>query len=162
MLQDEIERVREGLEAGRFPNEASVSQGVVLRLLDALGWPSYDVDVVAPEYSLEGRRVDFALCHPPGKPLVSVFEELVKRDPSFPERFASLPKHGRTRRYLAQERDALYPGRPDLVANHSHRLSCGWWLGVNISRKQVERIVRMACGVADLRFGRDLVIRLGH
>lgn len=49
MLQVEIERVREGLAAGRFPNEASVSQGVVLRLLHALGWPSYDVDVVAPE-----------------------------------------------------------------------------------------------------------------
>lgn len=364
MLQGEIERVREGLEAGRFPNEASVSQGVVLRLLHALGWPSYDVDVVAPEYNLEGRRVDFALCHPPGKPLVfvevkqvgqsegnerqlfeyafhkgvplailtdgqewhfflpgeqgdygerrvykldlvqrevaesakrlerylgyqaicdgsaigaarsdyrdvaqdreiraalpeawrklveeeddllielvadraeslcgykpepdlvaeflaeqvvqreparqggatrptplptpapapagrgtassefgfhldgrdvpcrnardvlvSVFEELMKRDPSFPERFASLPKHGRTRRYLARERDELYPGRPDLVANHSHKLSSGWWLGVNISRKQVERIIRMACGVADLRFGRDLVIRLGR
>jgi len=49
VLQVEIERVREGLAAGRFPNEASVSQGVVLRLLHALGWPSYDVDVVAPE-----------------------------------------------------------------------------------------------------------------
>ncbi len=48
MLRDEIERVRESLKAGRFPNEASVSQGVVLRLLHALGWPSYDVDIVRP------------------------------------------------------------------------------------------------------------------
>ena len=109
-------------------------------------------------FSLEGLEVR---CRNARDVLVSVFEELVKRDASFPERFASLPKHGRTRRYLARERDELYPGRPDLVANHSHRLSCGWWLGVNISRKQVERIVRMACGVADLRFGRDLKIRLG-
>lgn len=363
-MHGEIERVREGLEAGRFPNEASVSQGVVLRLLHALGWPSYDVDIVAPEYSLEGRRVDFALCHPPGKPLVfvevkqvgqsegherqlfeyafhkgvplailtdgqewhfflpgeqgdygerrvykldlvqrevaecanrlerylgypaicdgsaieaaradyrdvaqereiraalpeawrnlveeeddllielvadrveslcgykpepdlaaeflaqqlvrhepaprgggprpsrgptavpnrvsraaaasgfgftidgrdvtcrngrdvlvSVFEELTKRDPSFPERFAALPKHGRSRRYLARNKDDLYPGRPDLVANHSHRLSGGWWLGVNVSRKAVERIVQMACGVMGLRFGRDLEIRVGR
>lgn len=364
MLEGEIERVREGLGTGRFPNEASVSQGVVLRLLHALGWPSYDVDIVAPEYSLEGRRVDFALCHPPGKPLVfvevkqvgksegnerqlfeyafhkgvplailtdgqewhfflpgeqgdygerrvykldlverevaesarrlerylgypaicdgsaiemaradyrdvaqdreiraalpdawqklvdeeddllielvadrveslcgykpdpdlvagflaeqvvrrepgnssgvprpsppvgavapvrakpspassgfgftidgqdflcrngrdvlvSVFEELTRRDASFPERFAALPKHGRSRRYLARDRDELYPDRPDLVANHSHRLSSGWWLGVNVSRKAVERIVQMACGVAGLRFGRDLKIRVG-
>ncbi|MFQ5698047.1 MAG: type I restriction endonuclease [Myxococcota bacterium] len=340
-----------------------MSQGVVLRLLHALGWPSYDVDIVAPEYSLEGRRVDFALCHPPGKPLVfvevkqvgqsegnerqlfeyafhkgvplailtdgqewhfflpgeqgdygerrvykldlvqrevaeaakrlerylgyqaicdgsaigaaradyrdvaqereiraalpeawrnlvdeeddllielvadrveslcgykpepdlvaeflaqqfarhepvprgggprptppttaapirvspaagtsgfgftidgrevscrngrdvlvSVFEELTKRDGSFPDRFAALPKHGRSRRYLARDRDELYPGRPDLVANHSHRLSSGWWLGVNVSRKAVERIVQMACRVAGLRFGRDLKIRVG-
>lgn len=364
MLQQEIDEVRQGLESGRFNNEASVSQGVVLRLLHALEWPTYDVAVVAPEYSLEGRRVDFALCHPPAKPivfievkqvgqsagnerqlfeyafhkgvplailtdgqewhfflpgeqgdygerrvykldlvqretgesaerlqrylgykaicdgtamaaarddyrnvaqereirkavpeawrslvdeeddllieliadrveslcgykpepdlvaaflarqmvqrgtglaaggvmptptpgpstaptppgasstqygfsldgrevacrnardvLISVFEELIKRDPSFPERFAALPKHGRTRRYLARERDELYPGRPDLVANHSHRLSSGWWLGVNISRKQVERIVRIACKVAGLSFGQDLVIRLGE
>jgi len=49
MLHGEIERVREGgPEAGRFPNEGSVSQGVVLRLLHALGWPSYVVDIVAP------------------------------------------------------------------------------------------------------------------
>lgn len=109
-------------------------------------------------FRLGGRDVP---CRNARDVLVSVFEELVKRDPSFPERFTSLPKHGRTRRYLARERDELYPGRPDLVANHSHRLSCGWWLGVNISRKQVERIIRMACGVADLRFGRDLVIWLG-
>lgn len=368
MLQDEIERVREGLAAGRFSNEASVSQGIVLRLLHALGWPSYDVDVVAPEYSLEGRRVDFALCHPPGKPLVfvevkqvgrgegnerqlfeyafhkgvplailtdgqewhfflpgeqgdygerrvykldlvqrevtesaqrlerylgyraicdgsameaaradyrdvaqereiraalpeawrdlveeeddllielvadrveslcgykpdpdlvaeflaeqarwdqtpprgmgarpspspaappiresrespvpvatsdfgftidgrevlcrngrdvlvSVFEELTRRDASFPDRFAALPKHGRSRRYLARSKDDLYPDRPDLVANHSHRLSSGWWLGVNVSRKAVKRIVQMACGVAGLRFGRDLKLRVGE
>lgn len=314
MLEGEIERVREGLQAGRFPNEASVSQGVVLRLLHALGWPTYDVDVVAPEYSLEGRRVDFALCHPPGKPLVfvevkqvgqsegnerqlfeyafhkgvplailtdgqewhfflpgnsvaqdreiraalpeawrklveeeddllielvadrveslcgykpepdlvagflaeqvvqrapvprsdvswpapptptgpirtkpaaptagfgftidgrdvpcrngrdvlvSVFEELTKRDASFPDRFAALPKHGRRRRYLARERDELYPGRPDLVANHSHKLSSGWWLGVNVSRKAVEHLIQMACGVAGLHLGRDLKIRVG-
>lgn len=364
MLQREIEDVRRGLEAGRFPNEASVSQGVVLRLLNALDWPTYDVDVVAPEYSLEGRRVDYALCHPPSKPLVfvevkqvgqsegnerqlfeyafhkgvplailtdgqewhfflpgeqgdygerrvykldliqreidesakrlerylgyraicdgsaiaaaradyqdvaqereiraalpqawdalveeeddllielvadrveslcgykpepdlvagflskqmvqgrgtaaaaprdaarvapqpaasrrpaaagagrfgfriegrevtcrngrdvliEVFEELTRRDSSFPERFAALPRHGRKRRYLAKDRDQLYPGRADLVANHSHRLPCGWWLGVNVSRKAVERIVQMACRVSDLRYGRDLEIWVG-
>lgn len=360
MLQDDIEEVRQGIELGRFANEASVSQGVVLRLLHGLGWPTYNVEIVSPEYSLEGRRVDFALCHPASKPvvfievkqvgrgegnerqlfeyafhkgvplailtdgqewhfflpgeqgdygerrvykldlmqreiresaerlerylsykaicdgsamsaarsdyqnvaqereiraalpnawrtlveeeddilielvadrveslcgykpdldvvaeflaqevltrsaapprqpitpaspapprprtppsgrfgcsidgrliecrnardvLITVFEELVKRDPSFPERFAALPKHGRTRRYLARDKDDLYPGRPDLVANHSHQLSSGWWLGVNISRKQVERIIRMACGAAGLGYGRDVVLELGE
>ncbi len=37
-------------------------------LPDALSWPVYEPDIVAPEYSLEGRRVDYALCHPRGKP----------------------------------------------------------------------------------------------
>lgn len=161
MLQDEIERVRESLEAGRFPNEASVSQGVVLRLLHALGWPSYDVDIVAPEYSLEGRRVDFALCHPPGKPLVFVEVKQVGQSEGN-ERHAASDASTRTdsragRPWRGQQRVWLSPGRPRCSVSECPRRP-----GVNISRKQVERIIRIACGVADLRFGRDLDIRLGR
>ncbi|MEK7404317.1 MAG: hypothetical protein AAB225_04345 [Acidobacteriota bacterium] len=72
MLKEHIEDIRSGIKAGRFTNEAAVRQGVVLRLLQALWWPTYDTQVVAPEYSVEGRRVDFALCHPPGKPAVFI------------------------------------------------------------------------------------------
>jgi predicted type IV restriction endonuclease len=57
-VEQDIEAIRVGIRAGRFSNEASVSQGIVLRLLHALGWPSYDTDAVWPEYSLSGRRVD--------------------------------------------------------------------------------------------------------
>ena len=71
-LEQEIEAIRVGIKAGRFSNEASVSQGIVLRLLHALGWPSYDTDSVWPEYSLSGRRVDFALCSPPSKPIAFI------------------------------------------------------------------------------------------
>jgi predicted type IV restriction endonuclease len=67
-----IEAIRNGLLGGRFTNEASVSQGIVLRLLSELSWPAYDTSVVWPEYALRGRRVDFALCHPPGKPIVFI------------------------------------------------------------------------------------------
>jgi hypothetical protein len=71
-VEQEIEAIRTGIRAGRFSNEASVSQGIVLRLLHALGWPSYDTDAVWPEYALSGRRVDFALCSPPGKPIAFI------------------------------------------------------------------------------------------
>ncbi|MCZ7600864.1 MAG: type I restriction endonuclease [Gammaproteobacteria bacterium] len=71
-LEEDIEDIRAGIKAGRFTNEASVSQGIVLRLLHALSWPSYDTQIVCPEYSLEGRRVDYALCQPPGKPIAFV------------------------------------------------------------------------------------------
>ena len=105
-IEQEIASIREGLAAGRFANEAAVSQGIVLRLLHALSWPAYDTQVVWPEYTLEhdrfklkrscsnalcsrgrftsetastsddralsGKRVDFALCHPPGKPIVLI------------------------------------------------------------------------------------------
>ncbi len=67
-----IDDIRNGLLTGRFKNEASISQGIILRLLSELSWPTFDTSVVWPEYAQEGRRVDFALCHPPGKPLVLV------------------------------------------------------------------------------------------
>lgn len=363
-LEQHIEEIRAGIKGGRFGNEASVSQGIVLRLLHALSWPAYNTQVICPEYSLEGRRVDFALCHPPGKPiafvevkqigqsegaerqlfeyafhvgvplailtdgqewnfflpgeqgdygerrvykldiverdltecvsrlnrylkyddivsgkaiaaaredyrnvsrerqmkstlpeawtklvaeeddlllelvadrvenlcgfkpdpdtvaqflkenvalrsavmatpqpgrpapgpapapvrvppgapafigfsfngqqyparsardvLVNVFETLTSSDATFLERFAALPKHGRTRRFLARTPDELYPGRPDLARDHSAKLKSGWYLGTNVSRAAIERIIEMACDVANLRLGRDLIINLGE
>ena len=71
-LGQDIEDIRVGIKAGRFSNEASVSQGIVMRILHSLGWPTYDTRVVCPEYSLAGRRVDFALCHPAGKPIAFI------------------------------------------------------------------------------------------
>ena len=64
--------IRGRLQASRYSNEAEIRQGIVIRLLRQLGWPDDDTDVVAPEFSLEGRRVDYALCHPPRKPVVLV------------------------------------------------------------------------------------------
>lgn len=360
-----LEEIRTGIKGGRFPNEASVSQGIVLRLLMALGWPTWDTQIVCPEYALEGRRVDFALCHPSAKPkvfievkqvgqsdgaekqlfeyafhkgvplailtdgrewhfflpaeagdygerrvykldvvereteesvlrlerylkydavvsgaallaarddyrdvtrkrqiretlpqawmklvqeedemlieliadrveslcgykpdpdsvaiflaksitlrgdpsmigpepvppvvvppprptvpvpgggpgsvgfsfqgrftncrnardvLVSVIEKFTDQDSTFIQRFVSLPKHGRTRRFIAQNRNDLYPGRSDLSQEHSHQLRSGYWLGTNVSRKQIERIISMACEVAGLIYDRDLQVNLG-
>ncbi|MEW6543888.1 MAG: type I restriction endonuclease [Nitrospirota bacterium] len=366
-LEQDIEDIRAGIKAGRFSNEASVSQGIVLRLLHALAWPAYDTQVVCPEYPLDGRRVDFALCHPPGKPiafievkqigqsegterqlfeyafhagvplailtdgqewnfflpgeqgdygerrvytldivgrdiiecvsrlnrylkysaitsgsaiqaarddyrdvsrekqmkatlpsawtklvtdedvlllelvadqvqslcgykpdldtvarflkenvalrstqtthvpqssrapvqssqpaspvgsaarslssigfvlngthvsarnaievLIAVLEELAKRDASFLDRFAALPKHGRTRRYVARRPEELYPGRPDLARDYSVQLTSGWWVCTNLSRAAITRIIEMACEVARIVFGRDLVVTLGE
>ena len=366
-LEQDIEDIRAGIKAGRFSNEASVSQGIVLRLLHTLAWPTYDTQVVCPEYPLDGRRVDFALCHPPGKPiafievkqigqsegterqlfeyafhvgvplailtdgqewnfflpgeqgdygerrvykldivgrdtaecvsrlnrylkysaitsglaiqaarddyrdvsrekqmkaslpnawmklvadeddlllelvadqvqslcgykpdldtvaqflrenvtlrssqvtpvpqplrvpvpspqpafpvggaarspgsigfvlngihvsarnaievLIAVFEALAKRDASFLDRFAALPKHGRTRRYVARSPEELYPGRPDLARDYSVQLSSGWWVCTNLSRAAITRIVEMACDVAHITFGRDLIVTLGE
>jgi predicted type IV restriction endonuclease len=71
-LRDRILQARDALQGGRLVNEAAVSTGVVLSLLDALGWPVFDTQIVAPEYTLEGRRVDYALCHPRTRPAVFV------------------------------------------------------------------------------------------
>ena len=369
-LEQAIQEIRVGIRAGRYTNEASVSQGIVMRILNCLGWPTYDTQVICPEYSLQGRRVDFGLCHPAGKPiafievkqigqsdgaerqlfeyafvvgaplailtdgqewnfflpagqgdygdrrvykldivsrelgecvsrltrylgykeistgkaieaasadynnvarerqmiaamplawsklvteeddllleivadkvetlcgfkpdldavatflreisttpialplsladrptkpsssvrtpnlaaiplpycstsaspvgftlngtfvpsknardvLVSVVKKLASRDAGFLKRFASLPKHGRTRRYVARSPAELYPGRSDLASEFTAELGTGWYLGVNVSRAQIQRIVEMSCDVAGLKLGRDLLINLG-
>jgi hypothetical protein len=63
-LADIIARLRQG----RFPNEQAISQGIVLRVLQELGWDIYDTTVVWPEFQTGEGRADFALCHPPSKP----------------------------------------------------------------------------------------------
>lgn len=71
-ITDHIERVRQNLKGGRFHSEAAVSQGVVLPTLHELGWPVFNTSIVIPEYSIEGRRVDFALCYPESRPVVFI------------------------------------------------------------------------------------------
>ena len=63
-IADIVQKLREG----GFPNEQSISQGIVLRVLIDLGWNVYDTKSVWPEYSTGEGRVDFALCAPPGNP----------------------------------------------------------------------------------------------
>jgi len=54
------------------PNEQAVSQGIVLRLLQELGWDTWDTALVWPEFQTGEGRCDFALCHPPRKPAVFI------------------------------------------------------------------------------------------
>jgi predicted type IV restriction endonuclease len=360
MLKEHIKAIQDAIKAGYFTNQASVSQGIVLRILQVLSWPTFDIKIVSPEFPLNGRRVDFALCHPPGKPkilievkppgqsatgerqlfeyafhrvvpmailtdgqewhfflpgepgdygerrvyrldivereieesvkrlkrylryeavcsgealqaaradykdvarerqiqatlpvafkklvedeeellleliadqvenlcgykpdldtvsdflkanmnisptqppifihrptpltpqqplpgttenigfslyrqfylarnardvLVKVFLKLNEQDPTFLERFASLPRHGRTRRYLAKNPNELYPNRPDLVQHHSIEFKNGWWLGVNVSKNTIEKIIKMACEVAKIEYGTEFTINLGN
>ncbi|MGA3169566.1 MAG: hypothetical protein ABSE62_00990 [Chthoniobacteraceae bacterium] len=71
-LQDSIEAIINNLRTGRYPNEQAISQGIVLRILSELGWDTYNPDHVWPEYSVGGRRVDFALCFPPRTPAIFI------------------------------------------------------------------------------------------
>ena len=71
-LEVDIQDIQNGLKAGRYPNEAAVSQGIILRLLSRLGWHIFDSTHVGPEYALGGRRVDYALCCPPSRPAILI------------------------------------------------------------------------------------------
>lgn len=91
--------------------------------------------------------------------IAGVFEELGKHDPTFFERFAALPKHGRKRRYLARSKELLYPGHPEL---HPQSVKVGkeWWLATHYSSAMKERIIASACKVAGLEFGKDVKVRM--
>lgn len=359
-LHTDIEDIRSGLKAGRYKNEAAVSQGIILRLLNTTGWSIFDSSQVIPEFSVGAGRVDYALCHPPGKPIIlieskaigdaqgaerqlfeyafhqgipmailtdgqewsfflpgeqgayrercvykldlsvrsteeccriferylkhsevisgaafanarddyknvskkrqiettlpqawmqllkeqdeilveliadeveslcgfkpepdtvrrfldavprplpmlpsaagtiqppkpstpvvptangddddfsgfiyrsqqyregtaiatmfKVFEVLSQGDAAFFDRYASLLKHGRNRkrRFLAQNKMDLYPGRPDLCQQYSQQRFGGWWIGTNYSRSAIRRAIELACEVAGVRYGTDL------
>ena len=71
MIRETVDRIRVSLKSGKFTNEASVSQGIVLPVLQALDWPVSDTSVVAPEYPVESGRVDYALCDSTGRPKIS-------------------------------------------------------------------------------------------
>lgn len=90
--------------------------------------------------------------------MITLFQELAKRNKTFLDRFASRP-HGKKRRYIAQNKSELYPGRPDLEI-HSYQLSGGWWIGVNYSKENIEKIIRMACEVAGLNYESEVITRL--
>lgn len=93
--------------------------------------------------------------------LIDVFEVLCERDPTFAERMAARPKHGRKRRYIAQKREDLYPGRSDLAREYSYELDNGWWIGTNYGTRAIrDRILPMAAEVAGLDLGSELVLHL--
>lgn len=96
MLEDAIKDIGERLARSDFPNEASVSMGVVLRLLGVLDWPVHDPKVVYPEFpDGEGGRVDFALCHPSGQPRVFVeVKKLGRSDGAERQLFSYAYHHG--------------------------------------------------------------------
>lgn len=75
-MESLIDRIREGLEGGLYPNERAVATSIVIPVLRALGWDDSDPAQVMPEYTNPRGRVDYALS--PGRNSPAVFVE-VKR-----------------------------------------------------------------------------------
>ncbi len=73
-MDELLERIKLRLRDGAYPNEASVSLGIVIPILRMLGWDDTDPEQVIPEYASGGRRVDFALCGASRRP--SLFVEV--------------------------------------------------------------------------------------
>ena len=71
-LEESIDRIKGGLERGVYRNEQAIRQSIINIVLKDLGWLMDNPEIVSPEYTVEGRRVDYALCHPELKPLVFI------------------------------------------------------------------------------------------
>lgn len=87
--------------------------------------------------------------------LAKVLIQFQQRDPGFLPRFAALTV-GRTRRLVAPDRDNLYD-QSDLV-EFSVELADGWWLGTNLSVRDVRKNIMIACEVANVKFGSRLTL----
>ncbi len=96
--------------------------------------------------------------------LASVFLKFQEQDQSFFEKFSSPEiEHGTSRRYLGRSPGELFPERPDFWDNRKYwrEISPGWYIDVHESKKSIQNIIRLACNVAGIRLGKDLVINLG-
>lgn len=127
-----VQHAREKVRTKRSPGQAE-DQGIRFVLLGREGWAASFADMLA-----------------------QVLEELSAKDSAFLERFSEIG--GRTRRYVARSRDALYEGRIDLARRFSRQITGGWWVGTNYSRTEIASILKKACDVAGLSFGVDLVL----
>lgn len=90
--------------------------------------------------------------------MVTVLNELARKDPTFLQRCAQHPNaQGRKRRYIAQRLEELYPDRPDL-REHNEQLPGGWYVATNLNNQLKGSIIRLAAEVAGLKFGQDIVV----
>lgn len=55
-----IEELKGNPRIGAF-DEAATKQAIILPLLHQLGWNTYNIDEVTPEFSVENKRVDYSL-----------------------------------------------------------------------------------------------------
>ena len=113
---------------------------------------------VTTGYELRGRRVG---CDTAKEVMIGVLRELAQEDAQFPARLAGIANaRGRTRRYIAQRPEDLYPERPDLT-HESAAFWGGWYVITNISNAEKGKLLEDACEAAGLKWGRDLVVNLG-
>jgi predicted type IV restriction endonuclease len=71
-LQEHIEDIKNNLINKEYPNEQSICQCIVLRLLSKMQWNIHDYQFVIPEYSIQGKRVDYALCIKKNQPVIFI------------------------------------------------------------------------------------------
>ena len=71
-LEAKLKDIQKKLWDSNFPNERSISQGIVLPILRELNWDTDNTSLVWPEYTVGGGLADFALCGNSDNPKVFI------------------------------------------------------------------------------------------
>ena len=104
---------------------------------------------------MDGERHE---CSPQWKVVLEVFTALQRRNSNFLPNFAE--RFGYDKRpVVVRDPEAAYPDSPTL-RNQLVALPDGWWLAHHSNREMKEQWLRLACEVAGLRWGRDLIVEL--
>jgi len=89
---------------------------------------------------------------------VGLLRHFAELEPAFPERFQLAARSiGRSRRYVGRAPQEVYPGRPGLWT-HTEPFAPGWVVGTNENDDRKRKLLKLACQVMGLRFGRDVQV----
>ena len=104
-------------------------------------------------FSLHGKRVEARSLK---DAYLGCLRALAELKPGFLEKLGT--RSTRARRIVAREPKDLFLKKPELAAKFATQLCGDWWADTNLSRQQCEHRLRLACDVAQITFGQDLVM----
>lgn len=111
----------------------------------------------SPGYRLFGQ--DFSTRNA-NETLVALFRHFAELEPAFPHRFQQAPSViGRSRRYVGRTVQEVYPGKEQLW-DMTTQFAPGWYIGTNENNGTKLKLLRLACRVIGLRFGKDVEARM--
>ena len=103
-------------------------------------------------YILDGKAKQVGVGN---RTLAEILKEFHRDNSKFMFDFAAKTR-GRTRRLVAQNREDLYDQQD--LADFSFDMENGWWLGTNISARNVRENVKIACEIAGVSYGSQLTL----
>jgi hypothetical protein len=119
--------------------------------------PSVNPVSVSVYYQLDGEKY---FASDATEAMLNILNIFAQYDDNFFPKLATKVK-GRTRNHIARSRSEVYPGRSDLE-RYVKEIGSGWFIGCNIANREKEKILRAACEVMGIAFGRYLKIHLPH
>lgn len=137
--------LRRALPPIRKPTKASVACTATVTKVNRTG----------VSYHIDG---ELRLASDATEAMINILSDLAQYDDNFFLKLATKVQ-GRTRNHIARSRSEVYPGRPDL-ARYVKEIGPGWFIGCNIANREKEKILRAACEVMGIVFGRDVKIDL--